>query len=167
MRGYRGPTAFTIRPGDSTVSVLGAIRFTLMFTVPTGTDRRLLAQELADEWHVIRYGEQQFSASAEVHVPEGLLPSFDDGDQESLVLGVRAWAERPWLRDGEYRRTAMAFLETARSLLDARHPVPRQAISMMPLDDRLTDSLVSASTFVARTAGPLPGGWEEHLAKHR
>ncbi|WP_432190246.1 hypothetical protein [Streptomyces sp. Tue6028] len=164
MKSHRGPTALQALGGMDPLAELGAIRFTLTCPVPANTDLRVLTQHLADQWRtVIRLSTgERYRAACDVFVPSG-MPDLNLDAASLQILLVRAWAERRWHEDGEYRSTIMDLYAQAEDWLSVHYPVPHATPVIMPADDRQTSYLISRSALTARTAGPLPAGWAEYL----
>ncbi|GHD49056.1 hypothetical protein [Streptomyces mirabilis] len=147
---------------------LRPVWFNLMPYVPAGTDRRALAQRLADHLNTLTRAStgETYPVAAEVFVVAKILELQAPG-KESPCLLVHGWAERPWQRDGEWRHVVTDFFDAVTAWFLEEYPVPViQHPAFMPVVGKISERFVRISEFAAHTSGELPPGWAELIAWH-
>ncbi|MFE0777598.1 hypothetical protein [Streptomyces sp. NPDC058861] len=150
---------------------LDFVHFVLTLTVPADADRHGLAQALADQMHTLRRETtgERYAGRADVLVPFGFWPPEPNlpGHVAGLLL-VRAWAARPWDRDGEQGAVITDFHAVARAWLQEHYPVPVEGTSVaLPLGTERVRALAARCVSSAHTRyedAALPEGWAELMA---
>jgi hypothetical protein len=135
--------------------------------VPAGTNRKTLAQQLANCLRMVTRsstGERYASAAEVFLIASGL--ELQAADQEVPNLLVHGWSERPWQQDDEWRLVISDFLEAVNTWFLKAFPVTTQAPFCMPVVAKVSEGLVRISEFAAHTSSPLPSGWAEQIAWH-
>ncbi|WP_327411425.1 hypothetical protein OG458_42870 (plasmid) [Streptomyces sp. NBC_01281] len=146
---------------------LRPVWFTVMPYVPAGTNRKNLAQQLADHLRTLtrRGTGEQYPSAAEVFLVSSA--ELQGPGQEVPHLLVHGWAERPWQQDDERRMVVTDFFEAVHTWFLSKLPVSATpSVFCTPVRPEISEKLVSLSDFAAHTMGALPAGWAERIPWH-
>ncbi|MFD6294337.1 hypothetical protein ACFWFU_05970 [Streptomyces sp. NPDC060235] len=147
---------------------LRPVWFTVMPYVPAGTNRRNLAQQLADHLGALTRtatGERYASAAEVFLIPASF--ELKGPGQEVPHLLVHGWTDRPWQQDDERRLVITDFFEAVHAWFLSKLPVSTTpSVFCSPVRPEISEKFVRLSDFAAHTKAPLPAGWAEQIPWH-